>query len=206
MEAQWFENVGRSRDDATRLVLADALTERGDPRGEFIALTVKRAQASGLQRRRLEKLFRRHRREWLGALAAVVDSDAWLPSSARYVPYANLEGGRPPAPLLPADGFVEDNPWVEIWDRGFPVRLACQLDGKSAVGAPEWQTVRELWLQNLQPRVRLVELESQMTRNLCRVALGPTNSSGAAQQLRSYLVAIGRVDLLDAQSEWPGGT
>jgi hypothetical protein len=57
-----------------RLVEADALVERGDPRGELIALQTARAEArgtrSGLARERA--LLREHERAWLGALAGLV--------------------------------------------------------------------------------------------------------------------------------------
>lgn len=60
-------------DDAERLVLSDELLERGDPRGEFIALQL-RAEAGDLDavgQRRMASLLRAHRASWLGALAPV---------------------------------------------------------------------------------------------------------------------------------------
>jgi uncharacterized protein (TIGR02996 family) len=58
-------------DDAPRQVLADALQEQGDPRGEFIALQL--AAANGkpttAQRKRIKELFAQHGAQWLGALA-----------------------------------------------------------------------------------------------------------------------------------------
>jgi uncharacterized protein (TIGR02996 family) len=39
--------VATPDDDAPRLVLADALEERGDPRGRFISLQVRRVRGAG---------------------------------------------------------------------------------------------------------------------------------------------------------------
>ena len=57
------------RDDARRLVLADALQTAGDPRGEFIALQMR---GSVIARRRSDKLLARHRASFLLALHSVV--------------------------------------------------------------------------------------------------------------------------------------
>ena len=60
--------------DEPRLVYADWLTERGDPRGELIALQVQaalgRADAKALKR--AGALLREHRDAWLGELAQVL--------------------------------------------------------------------------------------------------------------------------------------
>ncbi|MDP1917481.1 MAG: hypothetical protein Q8L14_14670, partial [Myxococcales bacterium] len=57
-------------------VLADALLEVGDPRGEFIALQF---ETSARARKRAQKLLDRHRRHFLGSLAGVLitGSDVW---------------------------------------------------------------------------------------------------------------------------------
>lgn len=55
--ASIYENP---RDDSERLVFADWLTERGDPRGELIAL-----QIAGRDPERVRKLLRQHEKEWL---------------------------------------------------------------------------------------------------------------------------------------------
>lgn len=62
-------------DDGPRLVLADALQERGDPRGEFISLQLQRPRAQRSERR-MQKLLERHRTEFLRGLQAVVMPDA----------------------------------------------------------------------------------------------------------------------------------
>lgn len=59
-----------------RRVLADALLEAGDPRGEFITLQL---ETSARARKRAQKLLERHRRHFLGRLAGVVleGTDEW---------------------------------------------------------------------------------------------------------------------------------
>src|SRR3954470_1660051 len=63
-------------DDRLRRVLADALLEHGDVRGELIALQY---ETHALARKRADKLIARHRARFLGPLGAVVvpGSDAW---------------------------------------------------------------------------------------------------------------------------------
>lgn len=56
------------KDLARRQVLADALLERGDPRGEFISL-----QLAGASPARQRALIKTHGHAWLGALADVID-------------------------------------------------------------------------------------------------------------------------------------
>ncbi len=57
-------------DDRPRLVYADWLQERGDPRGEFIALQLANAGDAWAQRRE-QKLLRDHTRAWLGPIGEV---------------------------------------------------------------------------------------------------------------------------------------
>lgn len=54
-------------DDAPRLVLADLLLERGDPRGELITL-----QIEGNDPEREKMLLKKHGKQWLGPLIAAV--------------------------------------------------------------------------------------------------------------------------------------
>lgn len=61
-------------DDGPRLVYADWLQERGDPRGEFIALQVRgELDAAGAKRER--ELLKQHGKAWLGPLAKVLNSE-----------------------------------------------------------------------------------------------------------------------------------
>ena len=61
--------------DAPRLVYADWLSERGDPRGEFIALQFKKREGPlpAARLKREKALLREHGRRWLGALEPVID-------------------------------------------------------------------------------------------------------------------------------------
>jgi len=60
-------------DDAPRLVYADALLERGDPRGELITLQCRLAQREDRElRKREQELLEAHGKQWLGELAPVV--------------------------------------------------------------------------------------------------------------------------------------
>ncbi len=62
------------RDDGPRLVYADWLLERGEPRGEFITLQFKQRERalSEAERRREQALLKKHGKQWLGALAPVL--------------------------------------------------------------------------------------------------------------------------------------
>src|SRR5436305_9462466 len=70
----------RPDDDLPRLIYADYLDERGDPRGEFIRIQIERPTLPFHTARRYEllarerELLRRHEDEWLGPLAAIVSS------------------------------------------------------------------------------------------------------------------------------------
>lgn len=54
-------------DDGPRLVYADVLQEKGDPRGEFVAL-----QCAGADAKKAKALVKQHGKQWLGALAPVL--------------------------------------------------------------------------------------------------------------------------------------
>jgi len=62
-------------DDGRRLVYADWLLERGDPRGELISLQFKRRDQglTGNEARRERVLLKQHGREWLGELEPVIE-------------------------------------------------------------------------------------------------------------------------------------
>ncbi|MBL8911415.1 MAG: TIGR02996 domain-containing protein [Archangium sp.] len=63
-----FERPG---DDGARQVLADALQEAGDPRGEFISLQLQ-ARRNERSERRMQKLLDRHRAKFLRGLQGLV--------------------------------------------------------------------------------------------------------------------------------------
>ena len=62
-------------DDAPRMVLADALLEKGDPRGEFISLQLEasRRRLTAAERWREYDLLEAHRDAWLGPLTLALD-------------------------------------------------------------------------------------------------------------------------------------
>ena len=65
-------------DDTAKLVVADALLERKDPRGEFIALQFKvwRGEATKEDRARVSALLSKHRARWLGPLIDVLEPES----------------------------------------------------------------------------------------------------------------------------------
>lgn len=62
----------RPAERALRLVLADALLERGDPRGEVIALN-ERGELSLTEQRKVARITAQYGAEWLGKAAAIAD-------------------------------------------------------------------------------------------------------------------------------------
>lgn len=58
-------------DDGARLVYSDLLLERGDPRGEFIALQCKK-QPAPQDEERIRELLKEHESAWVGPLAPVL--------------------------------------------------------------------------------------------------------------------------------------
>src|SRR3954471_25092659 len=81
----------RPDEDLPRLIYADYLDERGDPRGEFIRLQIERPSLHFADPRRVElaererELLRRHEDEWLGPLSAVVSSHEFRRGFVGYV-------------------------------------------------------------------------------------------------------------------------
>lgn len=76
------EIVARPDDDAPRLVLADLLTARGDPRGELIALQCRLAAAPDDAARRSlriaeNKLLAAHGEAWSAPVKALLPPNAW---------------------------------------------------------------------------------------------------------------------------------
>jgi uncharacterized protein (TIGR02996 family) len=141
-EAMLARIYERPDDDQLRLVYADWLLERGDPRGELIALQFRRARADVLstdEQRREGELLRRHRREWLGAIAPVVES-----RSVRF-----------------ERGFVDAclfTGWNRYWV-------------EEALPSPAWSTLRELtaigepWASRLLAQPSLRSLRVLTTRH-----------------------------------------
>lgn len=73
-EALLADIYARPFEDAPRLVYADWLLERGDPRGEFIVLQFKEEKSKAELKREAE-LLKANEKKWLGPLANVVLKD-----------------------------------------------------------------------------------------------------------------------------------
>lgn len=72
-EATLLEAIyARPEDDGARAVYADALTARGDPRGEFITLQLA-PKLTPAQRERMRSLLDKHERTWSGPLTTVLE-------------------------------------------------------------------------------------------------------------------------------------
>jgi uncharacterized protein (TIGR02996 family) len=71
IESLLAEVYAHPNDDAPRMVLADVLLERGDPRGEFITLQLARGR-DGEPSERERELLKKHGKSWLGPLGTVL--------------------------------------------------------------------------------------------------------------------------------------
>ena len=67
------ECIAHPDDDGPREVLADALLERDDPRGDFIHLQLRdaRGKLDEAERKRMAQLLRKHEKAWVGDLVRV---------------------------------------------------------------------------------------------------------------------------------------
>ena len=73
IDALYAEIYANPEDDGPRLVLADALSAQGDPRGELIVLQLERARTGGAEPGAREReLLGKHGKAWLGDLAPVL--------------------------------------------------------------------------------------------------------------------------------------
>jgi uncharacterized protein (TIGR02996 family) len=112
-------------DDAPRLVYADHLTERGDPRGELINLQVRRARGEPSTRASLAReraLLRDHGRAWLGPLA----------------------------PVLARSGVVYERGFLAVCT--LQGKRAADFDATK--GHPAWATVRAIELRHMDYRLK----------------------------------------------------
>ena len=96
-------------DDAPRIVYGDWLTERGDPRGELIALQVRTAAARAATIRRELALVKLHGRDWLGPLQPAVAKGA-LVYERGFVASCTINWHG----LLATPGLVEHPAWSTV--------------------------------------------------------------------------------------------
>ncbi len=180
----YFEALSRSFEDvATRRVMADLYLEANDQRGDFISMILKGSPSATIEKR-LTKLFKRHRSEWLGPLEEVIEPRA--PDDSQW---PRFDGSSPNQ--------------TEVWDRGFPARIACFLEG-STTGAPEWATIREIELMpSISHDVLPLELSHPMTANVRRIELVSRRGDAIwVERVREYLRNLGRGALLNAPTLW----
>jgi len=102
--------------DEPRLVYADWLSERGDPRGELIVLQCERARRGGLlPSERETALLRRHLAEWLGPLGKVIYADPRMARFERgFVAAAELSSYVDRAAGDPLPGLVGHPAWSTV--------------------------------------------------------------------------------------------
>ncbi len=172
----WLEAIVAAPDDDTpRLMYADYLTERSDPRGEFIALQCARAagRVSDEARRREAELFQQHRRSFLGPFEKKVALSG-LRFDRGFLVRATLRADLPRHPLVRLLEDVEfgraSAPRELSLDRLQTARsLALELLGEVMARAPrlevatttlwtrgpEWTITRELLTRLPRPLKRL---------------------------------------------------
>lgn len=106
MDALWRAAFETPMSDSPRLVLADALTERDDPRGEFIALQI---HGGAQTRSRVRSLLRTHGADWCGALDGVL-----LTRGRRFVRGFLDAGVIRPRTLAAAEAAMGDPHWATL--------------------------------------------------------------------------------------------
>jgi uncharacterized protein (TIGR02996 family) len=161
-------------DRQRREVLADALLEEGQPRGEFIALQL---DGSSRARKRALKLLDRHRAEWLGALLdnVVAGTDDWR-DGFLVAAHVRLWGNR-----------VDERSWATVerlvlhW-RGTPPR---------ELGSPHLRSLQAL---------RLAPLDHGATWR--GDAWAEEERARVVLEVRSILAGAGRADVLKLGEEW----
>jgi uncharacterized protein (TIGR02996 family) len=127
-------------DDAPRLVYADWLSERGDPRGELILLQCARARTGEPPLAREEELLARHTASWLGPL------EPWVARAGARFARGFLDGVRLRAAL--PDALLDDTRLATVTTIEYPART----------------TVAELVGSQLSAEGRLASLVSLRTR------------------------------------------
>jgi uncharacterized protein (TIGR02996 family) len=174
-------------DDAARAVLADALLEAGDPRGEFIAIQL-RPERTDEQRAREKALLARHAKTWLGPLARVLVGYRF---ERGFLAAATIDRKKP---KLVAE-LVGHPAWETVTELAGSARIALDpslrvlrvLELSSADA--EREGLPDAWRDLLIDRRRPIEK---------LVYLGPRRPSG------SHLVHAGELDAVTTCSALPG--
>lgn len=92
-DAMWKAVAAKLDDDAPRAVLADALLERNDPRGEFISLQLEehRGVGSNAKAKAAQSLLTKHERLWLGPLHAIASEATYVRGMVQSLSLASTE-------------------------------------------------------------------------------------------------------------------
>jgi uncharacterized protein (TIGR02996 family) len=151
-------------DDAARRVLADELTDRGDPRGEFIQVQLELESASSPRREELEKrvktLRRKHEQAWLEPIRRHIQKWTWRRGFLDHVEmleYMWLKGGA---------AVLDAHPVRSVGVRGI-------ANLPAVVASPELRRIRSIALSGhfVDPMMRVI-VESPNTRHLVSLDLG----------------------------------
>jgi uncharacterized protein (TIGR02996 family) len=154
-------------DDSARLVLADLLQERGDPRGELIALQVARHQAGGKPTPRERELVKTWGRQWLGPLGAAFLNEG-LAYTRGFVSAGRLGGSAEPG--SPGWATVEH---LELGERGdSSVLLSPQLRSLRHVGGVAGWHLESIVRGGRELRWRSLELRLNEYLRYARVLIG----------------------------------
>lgn len=155
--------VARPDDDLPRRVLADALSDEGDPQGELIVLQLERARGNDTKagRARETKLLAQHRERFLDGLAQVV-RPVGQQFERGFLSRAKLQQALPAHPL---SRLLEE---VQFTAEG--VEGNAQLDALKAARGIPLEQVQTLFAQA--PRLERLELTRFEALPAVRGALG----------------------------------
>lgn len=163
LDLLWERVVASPEDTEARLIYADALMERGDPKGEFIALQCSRKQeATPGERERA--LLQEHGRAWLGRAGLLFNAD--------HVSYVR-------GTAVSAD-LGGQRSWLS---RGAPV-------WEWALSAPLWATLGRLELGAYFPAAPLARLLKDMQVRLHTLAVGDAQVLNPNSRVRRQLDAL----------------
>jgi uncharacterized protein (TIGR02996 family) len=121
-------------DDGPRLVYADYLQERGDPRGEFIALACKPKPSSD-EKKRIRQLENEHGPNWFGPLQPAVLTRKTFNFERGFLSLCSI-------PVLVGTGSVNR------------MDTAGEREMATLFAHPAWATLREVRMQKLGARTR----------------------------------------------------
>ncbi len=193
-------------DDGPRTVLADHLTEAGDPRGEFITLQLL-AKPTPAQTRRAAALLAKHERAWIGPLEPVI--------AAQGVEFSRgfLSGCRVKLKnAMEAERYGHDPSWATVEHLRFTgTRFSYQpfsaQDSGAFVVDPMMKSLKDV---NLHDGVDLAMLLRHAWPRLERLATStesPLGAAGlAALKTTDKLPALVAIELMAPAKAWLAST